>query len=63
MGLCLGVRRDRGLGKRLEALCQGLASGLPHAHTHDEGGAQPPTMSKLLPMGMYWVAATVVGWS
>ena len=44
--------------------CQSLASGLLHAPgTHDEGGAQPLTMSMLLPMGMHWVAATVVGWS
>jgi len=31
---------------------------------HSEGRAQPPAMSMvLLPIGMYWVAATHVGWS
>ena len=51
--------------------CQSLASGLLNAPaTHDEGGAQPLTMTMvytmtivLLPLGTDWVAATLAGWS
>jgi hypothetical protein len=58
-----GSRRCKWMDAREARRLPRLLSGSMHAHLAlAEGGAQPTTMS-MVPMGMYWVAASSVGWS